>query len=378
MTMTVTALLQKRETPLKHSERLPSWRPFLISDARPEEMPGFEIMPASTIASELKGVLPEQALDSTAWFAVPEHALSWFELPEMHAAKQALRRSLPHQWRIRREMLSLPAIMGIWNVTPDSFSSSADTDDAASTAHAERLLRDGADILDIGAESTRPDAEPITPEIEIERLAADLAWAARQKTRISLDSWRLETIRRFAEKIDILNDIGRAYKDEAQSKAIFEVVRKQGLGYVMMAYHEHTHQFSSYFDCIREIIVQLDARLGSAFEENVDMSQIVVDPGIGFGKGLENDLGLMVHGAEDLACLGRPVVIAHSRKRCLGLATGRPIKSRDTATAIGAALAFEHGASLVRVHDPRGARDALTLLKATERKNLFNSHIEVD
>ena len=367
MKMTVTALLQKQEASLNHSERLPSWRPFLISEQRPEDMPGFEIMPTRTIAPELKGIVPEQAPDIMPWLAVPKHALSWFELPETHPAKQALRRAQPHQWRIRQEMLSLPAIMAIWNVTPDSFSSSADADDAASTAHAERLLREGADILDIGAESTRPDAEPISSEIEIARLEGNFVWATQQKTRISLDSWRLETIRQFAEKIDILNDIGRAYKDEAQSKAIFELVRKHGLGYVMMAYHEHTHQFSSYSDCIREIIVQLDARLGSAFEANVDMSQLVVDPGIGFGKGLENDLILMVHGAEDLACLGRPVVIAHSRKRCLGLATERPIKERDTATAIGAALAFEHGASLVRVHDPRGARDALQLLRAAQR-----------
>ena len=131
-----------------------------------------------------------------------------------------------------------------------------------------------------------------------------------------------------------------------------------------MAWHDHAHAFYSFEECIDNIRLQLDSKLSVAFECGVDMDSIIVDPGIGFGNGIQNDLSLIHEGAPNLMGTGRPVLIGHSRKRCIGHATDRQVHERDYATAIASAMAFHSGAKLVRVHHPEGSFDAKNLLDA--------------
>ncbi len=345
-------------------KRSPSWRPFLVSDTPLKALPGFDTcaVPGSPLElSHLTGLDTQNGI----WAAFPLHALSWYQLAEEHLARHALSRFCAKQrvWRLPQQTLDLaqPAIMAIWNVTPDSFSTQSLAD--ATNAYAQELIASGADILDIGAESTRPGAQPLTPDEEIERLRSPLAFATHFHTPISLDTRHPQTLAWAADKIDILNDIGEGFEQPGRDEAMFEYVRKHQLGCVIMAFHPHDHAFASFEDCIRGILTQLDQRLSVAFNCGVHLDQIVLDPGIGFGKGLDNDLLLIAHAAKALNTLGRPSLIAHSRKRCIGAATGRSVHERDTATAIASAIAFQNGASLVRVHDPKGSVDARALTR---------------
>jgi len=346
-------------------KRSPSWRPFLVSDTPLTDLPDFDIcsVPGSPYElAQLTGLYTPNGI----WAAFPKHALSWFNLVETHPARSELLTFCTNQrfWRLPNTTLDLkrPAIMAIWNVTPDSFSTQSSAD--ATNAYAQSLLDSGADILDIGAESTRPGATPLTPAEEIERLKSPLNFALQHTAPISLDTRHPQTLTWAADKIDILNDIGEGFERPDRDEAMFNLVRDHHLGYVLMAFHPHDNTFASFDDCICDILTQLDQRLSLAFECGVCLDQIVLDPGIGFGKGLDNDLQLIARAPNALATLGRPVLIAHSRKRCLGAAPGRPVHERDTTTAIASAIAFQNGASLVRVHDPKGSADARALLSA--------------
>lgn len=263
--------------------------------------------------------------------------------------------------------LTTPQIMGIWNVAPDSFSSFCETDDAASIAHGEKVLEDGAQILDIGAESTRPRSTPVDSDEERKRLANPLQWASKRPIPISLDTRHIETMRWALdnEYIDIVNDVALS-NDVTRERdgAVLELVRDAHAGYIAMAYQPHDAPELDFAQCAHNITHQLAQRLAMAWAVGCDMRQIVVDPGIGFGKGLSNDLRLITESMKFLSILGRPVLIAHSRKRCLARATGLPIESLDTATAIASGLSFALGAALVRVHAPNLSRIALAVSQA--------------
>ncbi|MBO4350980.1 MAG: dihydropteroate synthase [Proteobacteria bacterium] len=261
-------------------------------------------------------------------------------------------------WYVRNQIidLTMPKIMAIWNVSPDSFSSFCEEENAAGTAHAERLCAEGADILDIGAESTRPGAEPISPQEEIARLQSPLIWAKSHiLCPISLDSRHADTIQWALsnELVDIINDVGESTTPcEMRDGAIYKAVHDAGAGLVLMAWNDHDSEVLPFEDCLKKIVIQLENRLQMALDYGIDKRSVVLDPGIGFGKGLDNDMRLIAHAPKALEHLGCPVLIGHSRKRCLARALGLPIEKLDGPTAMASAIAFMQGASIVRVHQP--------------------------
>ena len=262
------------------------------------------------------------------------------------------------QWYVRNHIidLNIPRIMAIWNVTPDSFSSFCEPELASSTTHAERLCCEGADILDIGAESTRPGSTPVSCEEEQARLQQPLVWAkTHTQCPISLDSRHLKTILWALSMgyVDIINDVGESEEpaDEREG-VIYRAVRDAGAGLVLMAWNDHGGEILSFEKCVKKIVIQLEKRLQMALDNGVDKRAIVLDPGIGFGKGLDNDMRLIAHAPSALAHLGCPVLIGHSRKRCLAQTVGLPVEKLDAPTAMASAIAFMQGASIVRVHQP--------------------------
>lgn len=361
---------------MEHDQtRTLSWRPFIVSDEPLNCAPGFNL-------SHGRFVGPNDAVDiqnwagKTAWIAEPATPTAWFDLPQAHPWRALLKENQTKEmvWKTRTRdiVLGMPQIMGILNITPDSFSNEPNP----TTSFAEQAMlsvADGADILDIGAEATNLKVAPISPEQEIARLADFMPALDQIRVPLSIDTYHEKTMRWAADRVDIINDIGMTWRSVGRDQEVFCIVRDAGLGYVLMAYHEHDHAFDSVETCLKGIIEQLDARLAKAFALGIDMRQIIVDPGIGFGKGIDNDHALITRAAPALACLGRPVLIAHSRKRCLGNVTGRDVHHRDNATAIGSALAIVTGAKLVRVHDPKGSVDARAMTYH-DLKNTIDIH----
>ena len=309
---------------------------------------------------------------------IAESALCWLSLlrsDSRHPFVLALKNyHRTHQtWQLKSQTLdlSLPAIMGIWNVTPDSFSSGLDVN-AASFEHAQKLCTDAADILDIGAESTRPGAVEISPEMEMSRLEAPLEWASDYvKCPVSLDSRHPETIEWAAKRgfIDIINDVAFDNLNDgdincARMNRMGTIAAAYSLGLVIMAWQPHDAEVYPFDLCLEKIITQLVQRMDYAFNCGMNMNAVIVDPGIGFGKGLENDYRLIFEAPDALAILGRPVLIAHSRKRCLAQMTSKVPHDIELATAIATAMAFQHGAAVVRVHNVADAVIARSLVSA--------------
>ena len=264
--------------------------------------------------------------------------------------------------------------MAIWNVSPDSFSSFCEEDAAASTIHAEHLCANGADILDIGAESTRPGATPISSEEEKSRLLSPLTWAKSHiSCPISLDSYHFETIQWALENelVDIINDIGESdIPNESRDGVIYQAVREAGAGLVLMAWNAHDSEVLPFEECLKKMVIQLENRLQMALDYGVDKRAVVLDPGIGFGKGLDNDMRFIAHAPKALKHLGCPVLIGHSRKRCLARALGLPIEKLDEPTAMASAIAFMQGASIVRVHQPILSLYARQIAQACDMNSL--------
>lgn len=287
------------------------------------------------------------------------------------------------QWQIgnhRTLSLSFPQIMGIWNISTDSFSSE---ENSHTHGHAEQLCRDGADILDIGAESTRPGAAPLTAAEEIDRLRHNLPWALHTlHIPVSVDTYRQATAEYAIEAgAHIINDIGwretipedkklfknnilqlgDIYKDYTLFRRYFEptlsMLVHSGAGYVLTFTRPHDADEMPYFQLLMEMIDFFELCLREMWERGIDLRRIVLDPGIGFGKGMQNDCRLL-EAAASLQILGRPVLIGHSRKRCLGFYTGRAVDHREAATVAGSVLALRTGAKILRVHEPTGTCDA--------------------
>ena len=303
----------------------------------------------------------------------PQSLASWWRLldapnhPFIEALESWNRSPFARKFLTRRFEIDLttPRVMGIWNVTPDSFSSFCEEGDAASLAHGEKILAQGAEILDIGAESTGPrGGTAIDDDEEQMRLRVPLSWAAGRQVPISLDTRHIATMKWAIDGdfIDIVNDVALSNRVTTQRDgAVFDIIRDSRCGYIAMAYEPHDAPELDFATCIRRITHQLADRIAMAWAARCDMRQIVIDPGIGFGKGLSNDLRLITESMKFLSILGRPVLIAHSRKRCIARATGLPIESLDTATAIASGLSFALGAAIVRVHAPQLSRQALMM-----------------
>ncbi len=257
--------------------------------------------------------------------------------------------------------LTQPRVMGIVNVTPDSFSDGGrHAGTAQALAHCEQLLNDGAHILDIGGESTRPGAQAVPLEEELARVLPVLEAALRLGCPVSVDTQKSEVMRAaLALGADIVNDI-----NALQTPGALDVVAGHGRCGVCLMHMRGTpasmQARPAYDDVIEEVGEFLRWR-GQVLEaRGVASGRIVFDPGIGFGKSPEHNVALLRRQRE-LLTLGRPLLVGWSRKSTLGVITGRGVADRQSASVAAALAAVQHGARIVRVHDVAQTVDALKL-----------------
>jgi len=253
--------------------------------------------------------------------------------------------------------------MGVVNVTPDSFSDGGAFEDAADAiAHGRRLAAEGAAILDIGGESTRPGADPVPVEEELRRVLPVVEGLAG--ARISIDTMKLPVAQAAVEAgASYVNDV-TAFRNEPE---LASFVADRGLDCCLMHMlgEPRTMQIDPrYGDVVDDVKAFLYERMKFAVGAGVAEERIQLDPGIGFGKTLEHNLELLRR-LDELADLGRPLVIGTSRKSFLGKLTGRDVTERIPGTIATCVLALERGASVFRVHDVAEVADALKVAAAT-------------
>ena len=260
-----------------------------------------------------------------------------------------------------------PAVLGIVNVTPDSFSDGGvNLDPAAAVATARRLLAEGAAIVDIGGESTRPGAAPVSVDEELRRVVPVLEQLGGAP--VSIDTTKAEVARRAIELGAMLvNDVTALRADAG----LVEVVAETGayLCLMHMQGEPRTMQVApQYDDVVSEVVAFLEERVAFAVGHGVPEERIFLDPGIGFGKTPDQNLAL-IRRLDALVALGRPVLVGLSRKSTIGKAVGDPTArvSSDAASVGAAVAAFDRGASIFRVHDVRLHVEALAAARAVEK-----------
>ena len=262
-----------------------------------------------------------------------------------------------------------PLLMGIVNVTPDSFYDGGRyIDPERAVAHACHLVAQGADILDIGAESTRPGAEPVTEEEELARVVPVVAALARQvSVPISVDTTK-STVARAALDVgaSMINDVSALQWDPemasvvAQADAAVILMHMQGTPQTMQ-------RAPRYHNVVTDVIAFLEGRMHAAIEAGISKTNIVLDPGIGFGKLLEHNLELL-DGLSAFTRLRRPLLVGPSRKSFIGQLLGRPPEHREWGTAAAVAIAVDRGAGILRVHDVAAMADIVTVASAIQSK----------
>ena len=260
--------------------------------------------------------------------------------------------------------LSRPQVMGIVNVTPDSFSDGGQhADTRQALAHCEQLIKEGADILDLGGESTRPGAPALTVEAEWARLEGVIRGALSLGVPLSIDTCKAEVMRRALDLgADIINDI-RGLEDEG---AVDVVARHGACGVCLMHMQGDpaTMQLRpSYPDVVDEVKGYLSQRAEVVRAAGVAQARVTLDPGIGFGKTPEHNFRLLREQASLLE-MGYPLLIGWSRKSSLGALTGRPVGERLAASLSAALAGVQRGAHIVRVHDVAETVDALKVWAA--------------
>ncbi len=258
-------------------------------------------------------------------------------------------------------------VMGVVNVTPDSFSDGGRyLDRAAAVSHGLQLLDEGASLVDVGGESTRPGALPVDRDEELRRVLpviealADAGAAAR----VSIDTAKAAVATRaLAAGASFVNDV-TALRGDPEMAA---VVAESGAQCCLMHMRGEPRTMQDdprYDDVVSEVKSFLDDRLRFATENGIAERRIALDPGIGFGKTLEHNLELLRR-LDELLALGRPLVVGTSRKSFIGRLTGRAVDDRLAGTIATNLLAFERGASVFRVHEVAPIHDALTIAAAT-------------
>jgi dihydropteroate synthase len=264
-------------------------------------------------------------------------------------------------WQTTRFRIDLtrPQVMGIVNVTPDSFSDGGlSGDTGAAIRHCEQLIAEGADILDIGGESTRPGAVPVSVREELARVLPVLDAALTLGCPVSIDTNKPEVMREvLARGADILNDVNALQAPGA----LDAVAAHPSCGVCLMHMRgdpQTMQQQPRYDDVLAEVSAFLDQRLRACVARGVAPERIVLDPGIGFGKSVAHNLELLRRQRELLAS-GRPLLVGWSRKSTLGTITGRDVSQRLAASLAAALAAVHAGASVVRVHDVAATVDAL-------------------
>ena len=263
--------------------------------------------------------------------------------------------------------LERPLLMGVVNLTPDSFSDGGLYLDAdAAIAHAARLVEEGADLLDIGAESTRPGAEPVPLEVEMQRLVPVLRGCAGFGVPLSVDTYKPEVMQQVcAMGVAMLNDIW-AFRQPGALAAAAEAARS---GVVLAAMHmrqdpRNMQDGPEYLDVVAEVRTFLAGRIAALKSAGVPADQLVIDPGFGFGKTLAHNLALL-RGLAAFGELGVPILAGLSRKSTIGAITGRQAPADRVHGSVAAALiAAQNGATILRVHDVAATRDALLVWEA--------------
>ena len=264
----------------------------------------------------------------------------------------------------RELRLDRPRIAGIVNVTPDSFSDGGQhlAVDAA-IAQGLKLVEEGADLLDIGGESTRPGAEPISPEEEIARVVAVIEALSKQTSiPISVDTSKPDVMRAaIAAGAGMINDVYALRREGALDAA---AALKLPVCLMHMLGEPRTMQDDPHYDdVVSDVRSFLAERIFACEMSGIDKKKIVVDPGFGFGKTLEHNLALL-RALDQFAALGVPLMVGLSRKQTIGTITGRKLEDRATGSAAAAMIAVQKGASIVRVHDVAATKDSLAIWQA--------------
>jgi dihydropteroate synthase len=272
----------------------------------------------------------------------------------------------------RQQVIGLdarPMLMGVVNVTPDSFFDGGRfLDPQAAVAHALRLVEEGADLLDIGAESTRPGATPVDEAEESRRLIPVVTAVAKAvAVPISVDTSKAGVAKAALDAgAVIVNDVTALRGDPA----MVELVAETGAGLVLMHMQgtpRTMQEAPHYHDVVEEVGVFLAERARWAMERGVTKSQILLDPGVGFGKVLVHNLDLLAR-LRILTNLGFPLLVGLSRKGFIGQLLDRPVQDRAWGTAAAVALAVEQGANILRVHDVAAMRDVVKVAAAISRR----------
>ena len=262
-------------------------------------------------------------------------------------------------------MLDRPLVAGVVNVTPDSFSDGGHyLEPSAAIAHAQRLADEGADLIDLGAESSRPGAESVSAEQELSRLMPVLDGLRAFPIPISIDTTKPEVMRAvIGAGAAMINDIGAlrspgALETVAGTDAAVCLMHMQG--------EPRTMQLEPrYGDVVEEVRAFLAGRVAAAEARGIARERIVIDPGFGFGKTVGHNFELL-RNLRRFAEMGLPVMAGWSRKSTLGAITGRGPDERLAASIAAALLAVQHGATIVRVHDVAATRDAFAVLAAMD------------
>lgn len=269
-------------------------------------------------------------------------------------------------------MSSAPVqVMGVLNVTDDSFSDGGRyLDPDGAVEHGLALAAEGADIIDVGGESTRPGATRVDPEVETARIVPVVKDLVAQGITVSIDTMHARVAQAaLANGAQIVNDVSGGRADPAMAPLLAEA----GVPWVLMHWRpvsaDHPHRVPDYRDVVADVRADLLASVDDAVAAGVDPANLVIDPGLGFAKTGQHNWALL-HGLPKLVATGLPVLLGASRKRFLGTllagpdGTPRPADGRETATAVISALAVLHGVWGVRVHDVRASVDARKVVEA--------------
>ncbi len=270
--------------------------------------------------------------------------------------------------------LNAPKVMGIVNVTPDSFSDGGrfiSTDKAI--AHAHDLVAQGADILDIGGESTRPGATPVPLDEELSRVIPVIQGLAGIGVPLSIDTYKPEVMRAaILAGVDIVNDVCALQEPKA-----LEIVAASDVGVCLMHMQgrpQNMQQDPQYQDVVQEVYDFLKGRLAAAEQVGIAKARITLDPGFGFGKRTAHNLALL-EGLSTLQKLGAPLLIGLSRKSVLGQVAGADVNERLYASLAASVISVMKGANIVRVHDVKATVEALKVASAVMQHPLSSKEI---
>lgn len=271
-------------------------------------------------------------------------------------------------WRFNGRSFDLsatPLVMGVLNLTPDSFSNGGIYSSIQeAVAAAEMMVSEGADIIDIGGESTRPGAELVSVQEELARIMPVIeTLAGRVGVPISVDTWKAEVAGAALKAgAEIVNDISAMTFDPGMT----ETVAGSGAAVVLMHNRGKPSEMqknTDYSEVVSEVWAFLDARIEAAVSAGIDAERIVIDPGIGFGKSVSGNLELL-RKLRNFESLHRPILVGTSRKSFIGAVLGREVSDRVFGTAASVAVSMMNGASIFRVHDVMAIRDTVDMVRA--------------